>query len=96
MLNPSVDYVGTKARVNFNGDCFKQAKISFDPGKIVNVYFFYEKERNISVSSYPTLDIFLFGVVKSKKMLILICINILDMVLGLTEKVFFQFGIKLV
>ena len=67
MLNPSVDYVSTKARVNFNGDCFKQAKISFDPGKIVNVYFFYEKERNISVSSYPTLDIFLFGVVKSKK-----------------------------
>ena len=67
MLNPSVDYVGTKARVNFNGDCFKQAKISFVPRKIANVYTFYERKRNISISSYPTLDISLFGVVKSKK-----------------------------
>ena len=38
MLNPSVDYVGTKARVKSNGDCLKQDKISFDHGKIVNIY----------------------------------------------------------
>ena len=30
MLNPSVDYVGTKIRVKFNGDCLKQEKITFD------------------------------------------------------------------
>ena len=30
ILNPSVNYVGTKARVKFNGDCLKQDKISFD------------------------------------------------------------------
>ena len=36
MLNPSVDYVGTKARVKFNEDCLKQDKISFDYGKKVN------------------------------------------------------------
>ena len=26
MLNPSVKYVGTKARVTFKGDCLKQDK----------------------------------------------------------------------
>ena len=26
MLNPSVNYVGTKVRVKFNGDCLKQEK----------------------------------------------------------------------
>ena len=30
MLNPSLDYVGTKARVEFNGDCLKQEKITFN------------------------------------------------------------------
>ena len=30
MLNPSVNYVGTKSRVKFNGDCLKQEKILFD------------------------------------------------------------------
>ena len=28
MPNPSVDYVGTKAREKFNGDCLKQEKIT--------------------------------------------------------------------
>ena len=27
MLNPSVDYVGNKARVKFNGDCLKKRKL---------------------------------------------------------------------
>ena len=27
MLNPSVNYVATKARVEFKGDCFKEQKI---------------------------------------------------------------------
>ena len=29
MLNPSANYVGTKAGVKFNGDCLKQDKIHF-------------------------------------------------------------------
>ena len=33
MLNPSVNDVGTKTRVKFNGDCLKQDKISCDHGK---------------------------------------------------------------
>ena len=49
MLNPSVDFVGTKARLKFNGDCLKQEKITFNHGKIVNIYIVYEIERNIYI-----------------------------------------------
>ena len=38
MLNPSVDFAGTKTRVKFNGDCLKQEKIAFNHRKIVNIY----------------------------------------------------------
>ena len=34
MLNPSVHFVGTKARVKFNEDCLKQEKITFNHGKM--------------------------------------------------------------
>ena len=56
MLNPLVNHVGTKARVKFNGDCLKQEKISFDHGKIVNIYIVYKINKNFIVSSYPTLE----------------------------------------
>ena len=44
MFNPSVNYVGAKARVKFDGDCLKQEKVSFDHGKIVNsnIYIVYK------------------------------------------------------
>ena len=48
MLNPSLDFVGTKARVKFNGDCLKQEKNSFDHGKIVNIYIIYEIDRYVN------------------------------------------------
>ena len=57
MLNPSVNYVGTKVGVKFNGDCLKQDKISFDHGKIVNIYIVYEINRNFNASTYPTWKI---------------------------------------
>ena len=66
-LNPSVDYVGTKKRVKFNGDCLKQEKITFNHGKIVNIYIVYEIERSVNISSYPTLENCLFGAVKLTK-----------------------------
>ena len=44
MLNLSVNYVVTKVRVKFNGDCLKQEKISFNHGKIINIYVVYEIE----------------------------------------------------
>ena len=64
MLNPSVDYVGTKARVKFNGDCLKQEKITFNHGKIVNIYVVYELEKSVNISSYPPLSNCLFDAVK--------------------------------
>ena len=67
MLNLSLDYVGTKVRVKFNGDCLKQEKIKFNPGKIVNIYIVYEIERSVNISSYPTLENCLSGAVKLTK-----------------------------
>ena len=68
MLNPSIDYVGTKARVKFNWDCLKQKKITFNHGKIGNIYIVYEIERrSVNISSYPTLENWLFGAVKLTK-----------------------------
>ena len=64
MLNPSLDYVGTKTRVKFNGDCLKQEKITFNHGKIVSIYIVYEIERTVNISSYPRLENCLFGAVK--------------------------------
>ena len=56
MLNPSVNYVCTKARAKFNGDCLKQDKITFDHRKIVNIYIVYEIEKIVNISIYPTLE----------------------------------------
>ena len=67
MLNPSLDYVGTKTRVKFNGDCLKQEKTTFNHGEIVNIYIVYEIERSLNVSSYSALEYYLFGAVKLTK-----------------------------
>ena len=66
-VNPSVDYFGTKARVKFNRDCLKQEKITFDHGKIINIYIAHEIERSVNISSCPTLENCLFGAVKLTK-----------------------------
>ena len=42
MLNPSLDYVGSKIRVKFSGDCLKQERLTFNHRKIVNIYIVYE------------------------------------------------------
>ena len=67
VLNPSRDYVTTKARVKFNRDCLKEEKITFNNGKIVNIYFVYEIERSVNISIYPTLENSLLGAVKLTK-----------------------------
>ena len=67
MLNPSLDFVGTKLRVKFNGDCLKQGKIIFDRGKTVNIYIVYEIEKKVNINNYPTLENCLFGAVKLTK-----------------------------
>ena len=66
-LNPSLDFVGTKAKLRFGEDFLKQEKITFNYGKIVNIYSVYEKERSVNISSYPTLENCVFGAVKLTK-----------------------------
>ena len=63
MLNPLLDYVGTKIKAEFKGSCIEQAKISFDYGKIVNIYIVY----NFNISSCPTLENCLFRIGFDKK-----------------------------
>ena len=42
ILNPLLNYVGTKKRAEFKGSCLKQDKILFNHGKLVNIYIVYE------------------------------------------------------
>ena len=51
MLNPSVNYVGTNARVKFNGDSLKQEKVSFDHRKLINIDIVYEIDKRVNISS---------------------------------------------
>ena len=67
ILNPLLNYVGTKIRVEFKGSCLKQDKISFNHGKIVNIYIDYEMHKIFKIDSYPTLENCLFGAVKLTK-----------------------------
>ena len=52
MPNASADYVGSKVRIKFNGDCLKQEKVTFNHGKIVNIYLVYEIERSVNMTNY--------------------------------------------
>ena len=62
-ITPELSYYGTKIRVEFNGSCLKQDKVTYNHGKIVNIYIAYEISKNYSISTYPTLESCLFGAV---------------------------------
>ena len=85
IFNPSLNYVGTKTRVEFEGSCLRQDDISFNHGKIVNIYIVYEINKNFKTSSYPTLENFLLGAVKLTKHPDIDQYNILDIVSDLVE-----------
>ena len=89
LLNPSLNFVGTKARVKFNGDSLKQEKITFNHGKIVNVYIVYQIEKSVNISRQYKI-VYLVQLSQQSIIMMLICINIQDMVLGLIEKDFFS------
>ena len=44
IIIPSLDYVGAKVRVKFNGSCLRQDKITYIHVKIVNIYIVYESK----------------------------------------------------
>ena len=66
-FTPSLDYYGTKTRVEFNGSCLKQDKVTFNHGKVVNIYIVYEISKSINIRDYPTLENWLFGAVSLTK-----------------------------
>ena len=66
-ITPRLDYYGTKTRVELNGSCLKQDSVTFNHGKVVNIYIVYEISKSINISDYPTLEDCLFGAVSLTK-----------------------------
>ena len=66
-LTPTLNYYGTKTRVKFTGSCLKQSKISYNHGKVVNIYIVYELGASSSHINDPTLKNCLFGAVTLTK-----------------------------
>ena len=66
-LAPALNYYGTKTRVIFTGSCLKQSKFSYNHGKVVNVYIFYELGASSSHINDPTLKNCFFGAVTLTK-----------------------------
>ena len=66
-ITPKLNYYGTKTRVEFNGSCLKQDKVTFNHGKVVNIYIVYEISKSINIRDYPTLENWLFGAVSLTK-----------------------------
>ena len=66
-ITPDLDDYGTRTRVVFNGSCFKQDKVTFNHGKLVNIYIVFEISKSINISDYPTIEDCLFGAVSLAK-----------------------------
>ena len=62
-ITPKLNYYGTKTRVEFNGSCLKQDSVTFNHGKVVNIYIVYEISKSFNISDYVTLKNCLFGTV---------------------------------
>ena len=90
MLNPSLNYVGTKTRVEFKGDCLKQDKILFSHVEIIKIYIVYEINKNVNISSYPMLENCLFGAVKLTKHVDINQYKYFGYGMGLDKKGFFS------
>ena len=60
-IYPKLSYYGNKMGVIFSRSCLNQDKITYSHWKIVSIYVLYEISRNYNISSYPTLENFLFG-----------------------------------
>ena len=94
-ITTKLSYYGTEIRVEFNGSCLKQDKITYNHGAIVNIYIVYELSSNLNNFDFALKNC-LFGAVKLTKMRILISTNILDMILDLVRmEPFYFLGVKL-
>ena len=66
-LTPALNYYGTNTTVKFTESCFKQPKISYTHGTIVNIYIAYELGASSPYHYDPTLEYCLFGAVTLTK-----------------------------
>ena len=66
-LNPTLNYYGTKIRVQFTRSCLKQPKITYNHGKVVNIYIVYELLASSSHFDDPPLKNCLFSAVTLTK-----------------------------
>ena len=55
-ITPELSFYGTRTRVEFNGSCLKQDKVTINHGTIVSIYIVYEISKNYNISRYPTLE----------------------------------------
>ena len=60
-ITRKLDSYGNKTRLEFNGSCLKQDSVTFNYGKVVNIYVAYDIRKGFSISDYPTLENCLFG-----------------------------------
>ena len=62
-LTPSLKFIEIKVKINFDGSCLKQNKITFINGEILNTYIIYNFwERGYN--DYPALEKCLFAAFK--------------------------------
>ena len=66
-ITPELSYYGTKIRLEFNGSCLKQDKVTYNHENIVNIYIVYEISKHYNISTYPTLEDCLLGAVSLTK-----------------------------
>ena len=94
-LTPNLYYQGTKTIVSFPGACLRQDKVTFNHGKIVNIYIVYKliKLSNIYKNNNLTIENALFGAVSLTKNADVDNINILDMGLHLIKEEVFHFQV---
>ena len=66
-LIQALSYYVTKTRIKFTGSCLKQSTISYNHGKLVNIYIVYELGASSCHINDPTLKNCLFGGVNLTK-----------------------------
>ena len=66
-LTPKLNYYDPKIRVKHTGSCLKQPKITYNHGKVANIYIFYALGTSSSYFDDPTLKNCLFGAVTLTK-----------------------------
>ena len=64
---PILEYGGAGIRLEFKGDLLRQNKVTYNDGKIVNIYIAYEISSTFTIQSSFTLKNSLFGAVKITK-----------------------------